>query len=94
MQHVYLTESNKALDVDARLDFMVGNTFNVLLYILAGRIRCVHETVLRVVTWKLVPGSHGVHPCSFSFPDFNLCLFAVISHNHQYNSFSESCESF
>ena len=26
--------------------------------------------------------------------DFNLCLFSVISYNHEYNSSQEFCESF
>ena len=43
---------------------------------------------------KLVPGFFWTaHYVSFSISDFNLYSFDIINHNHEYNSFSEFCES-
>lgn len=41
---------------------------------------------------RLVSPGHG--PMCHAFADFNVYPFTVINHNHEYNSFSEICESF
>lgn len=64
--------------------------------IIAERIECNPCVIpLSGDTCKLVLGFSWILPLvPVPFGDFNVHLFTVVNHKSEYNSFSESCESF
>ena len=74
---------------------LAGTALLLLSHIIGGRMKGVCATPLGEDTWNLAPGfSWTLSHEPFPFSDFNLFLFTIISRNHEYSNFSESCEFF
>ena len=70
----------------ATLHKWVGNPSQLLSHIIVGGNSPV--TLLSKDTWKFVHGVLQISPhAPFPYADFILYLFAIISHNHEYNHF-------
>lgn len=62
---------------------------------LLAELSAVQATPLGKDSWKLVPRMSQTLPyMTFSFAGCNLYLLTIISHKHEYNSYSEPCEPF
>ena len=92
----------KTLDTKAQIRYsswqhviLVGNNMCCLLHTISGRINCSlcsstgrEQPEAYAYSLQTLPYAH------FSFAGFNLYPFTVINHNHEYNSFSGSCNAF
>jgi len=60
-----------------------------------GELSALFAAPLGKDNWKLMSILSWALPYAhFSFAGFNMYPFTVINHSHEYNSFSESCNSF
>ena len=73
---------------------LVGNTAHALSHLVSGKIK---HFMCDFTGWefKACPGFSWTPSCVlFPLADFNMYPFAVINCNHEYNCFSELCESY
>lgn len=82
------------MDTKAWVSLPGGQHFSRVATHITGRIKCCPYDSIGRVQVELVPGFFWTeHYVPFSFAGFDLYPFSIINHTHEYNSFSEFCDS-